>query len=158
MIERHDECDPHTPPWISQSNWMSSLEIHLIIMPLAHHRYNTPSIRWYILDLHVMCSTLALSSVGGWLFKNILIRFIQSYDVSRCGSLITIGSGLTTSVFSSVGLTEGLDNFSMMMSSRVGTLEEAIYARWLASWLFKCGTCRTSNPSKNFSILRSSAR
>jgi hypothetical protein len=45
-----------------------------------------------------------------------------------------------------------------MISSGVGVLEEAIHARWSASWLSNRGTYRTSNPSKNFSILRTFAR
>jgi hypothetical protein len=130
MIEHHDECDPHTPLWISQSSWMpSSLEIHLIIMLLVPHRYNTLSIRWYILDLCAMCSTSALSSDGGWLSRNALIGLIQSYIASCSSSLITIRSGLTASISSSVGLTEDLDNFSIMVSGGASALEEAIYAR-----------------------------
>jgi hypothetical protein len=76
-----------------------------------------------------MRSTLALSSDGGWLFANIVIGFIQSYADSYSGSSITIRSGLAASASSSVGLTEGLDNFSIMTSSGVGALEEAIHAR-----------------------------
>jgi hypothetical protein len=64
-MKRHDKCAPQTPMWISWSNWLpSSLKIHLIIMPLAPCLYNTPSIRWYILDLRAMRSISTLSF--GW--------------------------------------------------------------------------------------------
>jgi hypothetical protein len=43
----------------------SSLDMQFIIMPLAPHRNNIPSIRWYCLDLCTIHSTLALSSDGG---------------------------------------------------------------------------------------------
>jgi hypothetical protein len=39
--------------------------MQFIIMPLAPHRNNIPSIRWYCLDLCTIHSTLALSSDGG---------------------------------------------------------------------------------------------
>jgi hypothetical protein len=57
-----------------------------------------------------------------------------------------------------VDLTEDLDNFSIIMSGRVGALEEAIHARWSASWFSRRGTYHTLKPSKNFSILHTSAR
>jgi hypothetical protein len=44
-IERHDECDPHTPLCTSSSSFMPSLGIHFIIILLAPCRYSTPSIR-----------------------------------------------------------------------------------------------------------------
>jgi hypothetical protein len=149
MIEHHDECDSHTPLWISWSNWMpSSLEIHFIIIPFVPRRYNIPSIRWYILDLRMICSTSALSSDGDWLSRNILIGPIQSYASPCSGSSITIRSGLAASISYSAGLTKGLDNFSMMTSGGVGALEEAIQARWSTSQLSRRGTYHTSNPSK----------
>jgi hypothetical protein len=112
----------------------SSLEIHLIIVPLAPRRYNIPSIIWYILDLCVIRSTSALSSDGDWLLKNALIELIQSYIGSCSGSSITIRSGLATSISSSAVPTEGLDHFSIMTSDGVGALEEAIHA-WGISYL-----------------------
>jgi hypothetical protein len=159
MIECHDECDPHTPPWISWSNWMPySLEIHLIIMPFGPHRYSIPSIRWYILDLCMIHSTSVLLSNGGWLSMNILIGLIQSYASPWSASSITIRSGFATSIASSAGLIKGLVNFSMITSDGLGALEEAIQGRWYASRLSKRGTYYTSNPLKNFSILHTSAK
>jgi hypothetical protein len=147
MIEHHDEFDPHILLWISRSNWMpSSLWMHLIIMSLVPRRYSTPSIRWYILDLCAMHSTSVLLSDGGWLSRNVLIGLIQSYTGCYSGSSITIGSGLVASLSSSAGLTKGLINLSMMTSGEIGALEEAIHARWSASWLSRHGTYRTSNP------------
>jgi hypothetical protein len=124
-------------------------------MPLAPCLYNTPSIRWYILDLRAMRSISALSSDIGWLFRYALIGLIQSIsDCYSAPSIITISVSLNIST----ALTEGLINFSIMMSGGVGALEEAIYARWSASRLSRCGTYRTSKSLKNFSILRTSAR
>jgi hypothetical protein len=159
MIECHDECDPHTPLWISWSNWMpSSLEIHLIIMPLVPHRYNIPSIRWYILDLCVIRSTSALSSDSGWMSRNILIWLVQSYVGFCSGSSITIRSALSALMSSFAGQTEGIENFSMMTSGGVGALEKPINARWSVSRLSRHVTYHTSNLSKNFSIMCPSAR
>jgi hypothetical protein len=76
-----------------------------------------------------MWSTSALSSDGGWMSRNILIGLIKSYAGSWSDSSITIRSGLVASVSSSVGLIEGLYNFSMMTSGGVGALDEAINAR-----------------------------
>jgi hypothetical protein len=149
MIERHDECDLHMPLWMSWINWMtSSLDIHFIIIPLTPHRNRISSIRWYCLNLHAICSTSTLSSDGGWFYRNILIGCIQSYDGSYSSSSITIRSCLIASLVDSAGLTEGLANFSIMMYSGVGTLEEAIYARWSASRLSSRGTYQTSNHLK----------
>jgi hypothetical protein len=130
MIERLDECNLYTPLWISWSNWMSSsLEIHFIIISFTPHQYNIPSIKWYILHLHVIRSTLALSSDGGWLSRNILIGLIQSYASPCSGSSMTIRSGLAASIAFFAALIESLVNFSMMTSDRVYALEEAIQAR-----------------------------
>jgi hypothetical protein len=159
MIERHDEYDPHMPLWMSCSNWISfSLDMHFFIMPLAPHRNKIPSVGWYCLDVHVIRSTLVLSSDGDWFSRNILIGFNQSYSGSWSGSLITIRSCLIASLAASAGLTEGLDSFSIMISGRVGALEEAIHARWSASRFSRRGTYHTSNPLKNFSILHTSTR
>jgi hypothetical protein len=148
----------HTLLYMSSRNSIPSpLEMHLIIIPLAPYQYSTLSIRWYILHLRAMRSTSALSSDGGWLSKYALIELIQSYVGCCAGSSITINSGSALLIDSS-GFTEGLDNFSTMTSGRIGALEEAIQARWSTSRLSKCGTYHTSNPSKNFSILRTSAR
>jgi hypothetical protein len=87
-----------------------------------------------------------------------LIGWIQSYATSYSGSLITIRSCPIASLVGSAGLTEGLDNFSTMASSGVGALEEAIHDRWSASRLSNHGTYQTSNPSKNISIMCTSAR
>jgi hypothetical protein len=159
MIERHDECDPHMPLWISWSNSMPFfIDIHFIIMPLAPHQNNMPSTRWYCVDLCVIHSTSTLSSHGGWFSRNILIGCIQSYADSCSSTLMTIRSCSIAWLVNSADLTKGLDSFSIMMSDRVGALEEVIYARWSASWLSRCGIYHTSNPSKNFSISYSSAR
>jgi hypothetical protein len=140
MTERHDECDPHMPLWMSRCNWMSSsLEIHFIIMPLVPLLNNTPSIRWYSLDLRAIRLTSALSSDGGWFSRNILIGCIQSYAGSSFGSSMTIRSGSIASLVDSSSLTEGVDNYSIMMSGEVVALEEAIQARWFASWLPRVG-------------------
>jgi hypothetical protein len=58
-----------------------------------------------------------------------MIGCIQSYTGSNSDSSITIRSCLIASLVGFAGLTESLDNFSIMMSGRVCTLEEAIYAR-----------------------------
>jgi hypothetical protein len=105
------------------------------------------------LDLRVKLSTSTLSSDGGWLSRNILNGLIQSYAASYSGSSITIRSGMAASMSYSAGLTEGLDNFSMMTSGGVGALKEAIHARCSASRLSRHGTYCTSNPLINFSIL-----
>jgi hypothetical protein len=60
---------------------------------------------------------------------NILIRLIQSYASPYSGLSITIKSGFAASIASSVGLIEGLVNFSMIISDGVGALEEASQAR-----------------------------
>jgi hypothetical protein len=149
MIEHHDECDPHTPLWIYWSNCMpSSLEIHLIIMSLAPCRYNTPLIRWYILALHAMRSTSVLSSDGGWLSKNALIGLIESYASCCAGSSITIRSVPVASLVDSSGLTDGLNNFSTIISSGIDALEETIHARWSESRLSRHGIYQTSNRQK----------
>jgi hypothetical protein len=122
------------------------------------HRNNIPSTRWYYLYLHAIRSTSALSSNGDWFSRNILIGCIQSYVGSYSSSSITIRFGSISSLVGSVGLTEGLDKFSIMTSSEIGALEEAIHARWSASWLSNHGTYQTSNPSKNFSIMCTYAR
>jgi hypothetical protein len=123
-----------------------SLDMHFIIMPLAPRQNKIPSIKWYYLDLRVMCSALALSSNGGWFSKNILIGCIQLYSCSLSGSSITIRSCSIASLATSVGLTEGLDHFSIMTSDRVGALEEAIHVKLSASRLSNRGTYQTSNP------------
>jgi hypothetical protein len=131
MIERHDECDSHMPLWMSRINWMpSSLDIHFIIMPLVPHWNKNSSMRWYCLDLCAVCSTLVLSSNGGWFSRNNLIRCIQSYVVAFSDSSITIRSCFIASFVGSIGFTKSLDNFSVMTSGGVGALEEAIHARW----------------------------
>jgi hypothetical protein len=161
MIECHDECDPHMPLWISLSNRMpSSIDMHFIIMSLTPHRNKISSIRWYCLDLRAIHSTSTLSSDSGWFSMNILIRCIQSYTGSCSALSITIRSCPIISWAGSACLTEGLYNLLIMTSGRVGALEEAIHTRWLTStsWLSNRGTYQTSNPSKNFSILRTSAR
>jgi hypothetical protein len=113
-----------------QSSWMpSSLDMHFIIMPLASRQNRMPLIKRYFLDFHVMRSTSALSSVGGWFFRNILIGCIQSYDGSCSSSFITIRSYPIAPLLDASALTEGLDNFSTMMTGGVGALEEAIHAR-----------------------------
>jgi hypothetical protein len=149
MMERHDKCDPHKPLWISWSNYIpSSLEMHLIIMQLAPYWYSTPSIRWYILDLHMMHSTTALSYDGGWLSKYALIELIQSYAGCCTGSSMIIRPAIVASLIDSSSLTKGLDNFLTITSDRVGALQEAIHARWSASWLSIHGAYQTSKPSK----------
>jgi hypothetical protein len=147
MIEHHDECDSHMPLWIFWSSWMpSSLDMHFIIMSLAPRRNKISSTRWYCLDLHAIHLTSTLSSDGSWFSRNILIGCIQSYAGSCSVSLITIGSCPITSLVGFAGLTEGLDNHSIMTSNGVGALEEAIQARWSTSWLSSHGTYQTSNP------------
>jgi hypothetical protein len=115
-----------------------SLEMQLIIMSLRLVD-STPSIRWYILDLSTMHSTLVLSSDGAWLSKNALNGLIQSYASCCTDSSITIRSGPIASLVDSSGLTEGLDNFSTMTSDGVGALEEVIHAKFktisVLSWL-----------------------
>jgi hypothetical protein len=76
-----------------------------------------------------MRSTLALSSDNGWLSKYALIGLIQSYAGYWAGSSMTIRSAPVASLIDSSALTEGLDNFSIITSIRVGALEEAIHAK-----------------------------
>jgi hypothetical protein len=60
---------------------------------------------------------------------NILISLIQSYASPYSGLSITIKSSFAASIASSVGLIEGLINFSMIISGGVSALEEASQAR-----------------------------
>jgi hypothetical protein len=76
-----------------------------------------------------MCSTLALSSNGGYFSRNILIGRNQSYAGSCFGSSITIRSCPIASSLGSAGLIEGLDNLSIITSGEVDALEEAIHVK-----------------------------
>jgi hypothetical protein len=114
-------------------------------MPLAPCLYSTPSIRWYILNLRAMCSISALSYDISWLSMYALIGLIQSIVGCCSAPSMTIRS---SSFNGSTSLTEGLVNFSMMMSDRVGALEQSIHAKWSASRLSRRGSYRISKPSK----------
>jgi hypothetical protein len=105
-----------------------------------HHPVSALSIH-YPID-QVIYSRLAPDALNfniviwWWLIVQICPdRLIQSFAGCCGGSSITIRSALTSSLVDSSGFTEGLDNLSTITSGGVGALEEAIQARWSASWL-----------------------
>jgi hypothetical protein len=111
------------PLWMLWNSGMpSSLDMHFIIMSLVPQQNKMSSIRLYCLHLRAMRSTSVLSSDGGWLSKNILIRCIESYTGPYSQASITIRSCLIASSLNSTALIgciqpyEGLVSFSTMMS------------------------------------------